>query len=109
VLGFSDEVINVLQTYIWPGNQREMLNVIKRSALLSQGDLIQKEVLPVEIKSPTEHQVSKKKSYSRNENDRELIINGLNEVDNNKYIAAKLLNITRKTLYNKIKEYQIDA
>src|SRR5690554_1040166 len=109
VLGFSDEVINVFQTYKWPGNLREMLNVIKRSALLSQGDLIQKEVLPVEIKSPTAHQVSEKKSFSRKENERELIINALNEVDNNKSKAAKLLNITRKTLYNKIKEYEIDA
>jgi len=109
VLGFSDEVINLFHTYKWPGNLREMLNVIKRSALLSQGDLILKEVLPAEIKSPTSYQMSEKKSFSRKENERELIINALNEVDNNKSKAAKLLNITRKTLYNKIKEYEIDA
>src|SRR5690606_9705278 len=109
VLGFSDEVINLFHTYKWPGNLREMLNVIKRSALLSQDDLIQQEVLPAEIKSPTSYQMSEKKSISRKENERELIINALNEVDNNKSKAAKLLNITRKTLYNKIKEYEIDA
>ncbi|HLT41371.1 MAG TPA: sigma-54 dependent transcriptional regulator [Sphingobacteriaceae bacterium] len=109
VLGFSDEVISVFQKYKWPGNLREMLNVIKRSALLSQGDLIQKDVLPAEIKSPTQPHVSEKKSFSRKENERELIINALHEVDNNKSKAAKLLNITRKTLYNKIKEYEIDA
>lgn len=110
VLGFSDEVISVFQQYKWPGNLREMLNVIKRSALLSQGDLIQKEVLPAEIKSPVNNSsVSEKKSFSRKENERELIINALNEVDNNKSKAAKLLSITRKTLYNKIKEYDIDA
>lgn len=109
VLGFSDEVISVFQKYKWPGNLREMSNVIKRSALLSQGDLIQKEVLPAEIKSPSQPHVSDKKSFSRKENERELIINALHEVDNNKSKAAKLLNITRKTLYNKIKEYEIDA
>jgi two-component system response regulator HydG len=109
VLGFSDEVISVFQKYKWPGNLREMLNVIKRSALLSQGDLIEKEVLPAEIKSPTLPHASEKKSFSRKENERELIINALHEVDNNKSKAAKLLNITRKTLYNKIKEYEIDA
>lgn len=109
VLGFSDEVISVFQKYKWPGNLREMSNVIKRSALLSQGDLIQKDVLPAEIKSPTQPHVSDKKSFSRKENERELIINALHEVDNNKSKAAKLLNITRKTLYNKIKEYEIDA
>lgn len=109
VLGFSDEVISVFQQYKWPGNLREMLNVIKRSALLSQGDLIQKDVLPAEIKSPTGSHSSEKKSFSRKENERELIINALHEVDNNKSRAAKLLNITRKTLYNKIKEYEIDA
>src|SRR5690606_19261281 len=107
--GFSKKVIGVFQQYKWPGNLRQMLNVIKRSALLSQGDLIQKDVLPAEIKSPAGSHSSEKKSFSRKENERELIINALHEVDNNKSRAAKLLNITRKTLYNKIKEYEIDA
>ncbi|MDG3583055.1 sigma-54-dependent transcriptional regulator [Galbibacter pacificus] len=108
VLGFSDEVIGIFQQYKWPGNLREMSNVIKRSALLTQGDLIEKNVLPVELTLP-QNENNKVKSFSRKENERDLIINALNEVGNNKSKAAKLLNITRKTLYNKIKEYQIDA
>ena len=108
VLGFSDEVITIFQQYKWPGNLREMSNVIKRSALLTQGDLIEKSVLPMElINPPKENQHIK--SFSTKDNERDLIINALNEVGNNKSKAARLLNITRKTLYNKIKEYEIEA
>ncbi|MEL4308824.1 sigma-54-dependent transcriptional regulator [Joostella sp. CR20] len=108
VLGFSDEVITIFQQYKWPGNLREMSNVIKRSALLTQSDLIEKSVLPFEvINPPRENQQAK--SFSTKDNERDLIINALKEVGNNKSKAARLLNITRKTLYNKIKEYEIDA
>ncbi|MCX2681022.1 sigma-54 dependent transcriptional regulator [Galbibacter sp. EGI 63066] len=108
VLGFSDEVISIFQQYKWPGNLREMSNVIKRSALLTQGDLIVKEVLPAELTRPKkpEHVTI---SFSTKDNERKLIINALKEVGNNKSRAAKLLNITRKTLYNKIKEYEIEV
>ncbi|MCM5662038.1 sigma-54-dependent transcriptional regulator [Galbibacter mesophilus] len=108
VLGFSDEVITIFQQYKWPGNLREMSNVIKRSALLTQGDLIEKNVLPMEITNPPKEN-TQVKSFSTKDNERDLIINALNEVGNNKSKAARLLNITRKTLYNKIKEYEIDA
>ena len=108
VLGFSDEVITIFQQYKWPGNLREMSNVIKRSALLTQGDLIEKSVLPMELTNPPKEN-QHIKSFSTKDNERDLIINALNEVGNNKSKAARLLNITRKTLYNKIKEYEIEA
>lgn len=108
VVGFSDEVIAIFQQYKWPGNLREMSNVIKRSALLTQGGLIEKNVLPMEITAPPKER-SQVKSFSTKDNERDLIINALNEVGNNKSKAARLLNITRKTLYNKIKEYEIEA
>lgn len=109
VLGFSPEVLKRFQEYHWPGNLRELSNVIKRSALLTQGDYIEADVLPSEIggsvtlASPTE----RRRSFSARENEKELILSALAEVDNNKSKAARLLNITRKTLYNKLKEYNI--
>ncbi|XLS28824.1 sigma-54-dependent transcriptional regulator [Flavobacteriaceae bacterium M23B6Z8] len=110
VLGFSDEVILLFQEYAWPGNLRELSNVIKRSALLTASSIIEKEVLPPEIISNNTDELSTEvRTFSKKENERLLIINALAETNNNKSQAAKLLKITRKTLYNKIKEYKIDA
>jgi len=100
------EVLNFFQSYHWPGNLRELSNFIKRATLLSQTDVIDKSVLPEElINSQKNH---KPQSFSTKENERELIISALENVKNNKTQAAKLLNITRKTLYNKMKEYEIN-
>jgi two-component system response regulator HydG len=62
--------------------------------------------LPVELIHPKKSNVPLNK-FSTKENEKELIISALQEVDNNKTQAAKLLNITRKTLYNKMKEYSL--
>ncbi|MFI2741358.1 sigma-54-dependent transcriptional regulator [Zhouia sp. PK063] len=107
VIGFSDEVIKIFQKYPWPGNLREMQNVIKRSALLTMGDFIQKEVLPYEIVN-AEHLKPKTHTFSTKENEKELILSALKETGNNKTKAAQLLNITRKTLYNKLKDYNLE-
>ncbi|WP_299006023.1 sigma-54 dependent transcriptional regulator [uncultured Tenacibaculum sp.] len=107
VAGFSQEVLALFQQYHWPGNLRELSNIIKRATLLSQTEIIEKEVLPEELKTPdVQHNFSNK--FSTKENERTLIISALKETGNNKTKAAKLLNITRKTLYNKLKEYEIN-
>ncbi len=107
VAGFSQEVLALFQQYHWPGNLRELSNVIKRATLLSQTEIIEKEVLPEELKNPdVQHSFSNK--FSTKENEKTLIISALKEAGNNKTKAAKLLNITRKTLYNKLKEYEIN-
>lgn len=107
VAGFSQEVLALFQQYHWSGNLRELSNVIKRATLLSQTEIIEKEVLPEELKNPdVQHSFSNK--FSTKENEKTLIISALKEAGNNKTKAAKLLNITRKTLYNKLKEYEIN-
>ncbi|MDE1206354.1 sigma-54-dependent transcriptional regulator [Tenacibaculum larymnensis] len=106
IAGFSQEVLALFQQYNWPGNLRELSNVIKRATLLSQTEIIEKEVLPEELKN-TESQYSLPNDFSTKENEKNLIIRALHEAGNNKTKAAKLLNITRKTLYNKLKEYNI--
>ena len=106
IAGFSQEVLALFQQYNWPGNLRELSNVIKRATLLSQTEIIEKEVLPEELKN-TEDQYSLPNDFSTKENEKKLIIRALHEAENNKTKAAKLLNITRKTLYNKLKEYNI--
>ncbi|WP_435139397.1 sigma-54-dependent transcriptional regulator [Formosa sp. A9] len=112
VIGFSDEVLKVFQNYSWPGNLREFGNVVKRATLLTQGDFIQIQALPVELtnESHTNSAVTTMPltSLSTKDNEKQLILRALEQANNNKTLAAKLLNVTRKTLYNKIKDYDIN-
>ncbi|MDO6759682.1 sigma-54 dependent transcriptional regulator [Tamlana sp. 2_MG-2023] len=107
VAGFSKEALNIFQNYNWPGNLRELSNVIKRATLLTSTEIIDVDALPTELSQPKENHIVSNK-FSTKENEKVLIINALEEVGNNKTQAAKLLNITRKTLYNKMKEYHIN-
>lgn len=117
VSNFSYEVIDCLMSYNWPGNVRELKNVIKRATLLSEGSEIQLKALPLEIstfaKSSTiENIFGANVAVNTNRHDLknaamaaeyETILNVLKEVNFNKTKAAKILNIDRKTLYNKMK------
>ncbi|MEO8238282.1 MAG: sigma-54 dependent transcriptional regulator [Flavobacterium sp.] len=106
IIGFSPEVVAIFQRYSWPGNLRELQNCVKRATLLSQGDFIESDVLPAEF-----FQIQKQSNegvFSLSENEKETIIHALSRTQNNKSEAAKLLKITRKTLYNKLKQYNID-
>lgn len=105
IIGFSPEVIAVFKQYHWPGNLRELQNIIKRSVLLTTGEFVQQEVLPKEI-FETENRNNPNMSLS----DREklAIISALERTNNNKSEAAKLLEINRKTLYNKLKLYGLE-
>lgn len=106
IIGFSPEVVAIFQKYSWPGNLRELQNCIKRATLLSQGDFIESDVLPIEFFQTEKRGNSD--SFSLSDNEREAIIHALSRTQNNKSEAAKLLKITRKTLYNKLKQYNID-
>ncbi len=121
VEGFSDEVENYFMNYSWPGNLREFKNIVRRAVLLTTSDMVQAESLPEEItqpapdkkveieqvSSPTQNTSDLKEMIEKNE--RETIIKTLEQVKYNKSKAARLLNIDRKTLYNKLKLYGIDA
>ena len=115
---FSVEVERVFLTYDWPGNLREMKNIIKRSVLLTKGEAVEEDVLPQEILNPVvptdetattvfvNEEEDLKLFSSRNE---ELAIrSALEKVKFNKTKAAQVLGIDRKTLYNKMKLYNID-
>ncbi|QDO95113.1 sigma-54-dependent Fis family transcriptional regulator [Formosa sediminum] len=110
VIGFSDDVLKVFHNYNWPGNLREFGNVIKRATLLTSGDFIQKNVLPVELTQSVvlDERPALTQNFSTKDHEKDLIIRALEQTNNNKTKAAKLLNVTRKTLYNKIKEYNIN-
>lgn len=104
--GFDDEVIELFMNYDWPGNLREMKNTIKRSVLLTKTNSVPIDVLPQEMRSAVEQENAV--SYYSKENEESAIRSALEKAGFNKTKAAKLLNIDRKTLYNKLKLYSID-
>lgn len=105
VVGFSDEAVEAFQNYNWPGNLRELKNMVKRAVLLTQDSLIPVNVLPHEIA----HTPKNEESYGlfRNKNEETLILDALEKANGNKSKAARFLSIDRKTLYNKLKQYNI--
>ncbi len=113
-------VKELLLQYDWPGNLREQKNVIKRAALLTDGEWIQAKSLPVEISNNLKFSFSEKVPNINTTSDAipnlknvgleaeyETIISVLKQVNFNKTKAAQILNIDRKTLYNKMKACNI--
>ncbi|AVR45044.1 sigma-54-dependent Fis family transcriptional regulator [Christiangramia fulva] len=106
VLGFTDEAIHAFRNYNWPGNLRELKNMVKRAVLLTKDDLIPLKVLPHEIASSSR---TSENDYGlfKNKNEEQLILDALEKTGGNKSKAARMLSIDRKTLYNKLKQYGI--
>ncbi len=111
IKGFEEEVLEMFRQYSWPGNLRELRNVVRRSALLTSDGKIQEDTLPWEIMN---ERMSEGKGDKKNEGglkdaaakaEYETILKVLKEVKYNKTKAAEILNIDRKTLYNKIKNF----
>ena len=121
VTGMDEAAEKLLLAYKWYGNIRELQNVINRAVLLSQGSQIEAEHLPDEIRFSSLHAVPgrEKTEFPRNGvtelkeatlvTEKEVIANALIKSNFNKSKAAKMLNIDRKTLYNKIKLYKINT
>ena len=119
--GFDDDVMDLFLNYSWPGNLRELRNVIRKAALLATTDIINKKMFPTEtIKMDTHPAVGvenlpmdtvlpaaqnlKSAAFMA---EYHTILNALKKVNFNKTKAAELLNIDRKTLYNKLKAFEL--
>lgn len=102
--GFDEKAFRALLDYHWPGNLRQMKNMVRRATLLAQGKFITidelsdlKESAPAHISMPLRNEEAEKQQ----------IIEALRQTNYNKSRAAQLLGIDRKTLYNKLKLYNI--
>jgi two-component system response regulator HydG len=113
ITGFDEEAMEKLINYSWPGNLRELKNTIRKSVLVSNGNKITKNCLPSEIwvnimiEKGAGKDTTNLKILSENI-EKETILGTLQKVHYNKSKAARLLNIDRKTLYYKLKDYRID-
>ncbi len=106
----SEEAMELLLKYNWPGNVRELENIIERALFLTEGTVVRPESLPPHIqalgKDGTTNEFRPMKDAVK-EVERRLVVEALQRTNNNKVMAAKLLGITRVTLYQKMKEYDI--
>lgn len=107
LIGFDPKASQALMNYYWPGNLRQMKNIVKRATLLAQGSFITPFELGSELLEANVHSPSSI-ALRNEETEKELILQALRQTGNNKSKAAQLLNIDRKTLYNKMKLYNID-
>ncbi|AMK11259.1 sigma-54-dependent transcriptional regulator [Pseudodesulfovibrio indicus] len=111
--GFTPAAMNLLVKYPWPGNVRELENSIERAVILSVGDYITERDFPASIKdhfadvtdNPSMETMA---GLSLDDIEKIAIIETLSTTKGNKSEAAKLLGITRTTLNNKIKKYEVE-
>ena len=112
---FDTEVLKLFESYDWPGNLREMRNVVKRAVLLTREDNVGLNSLPQEMIDNMRAMETREKTAGvydlkalQEVQEREMILKTLQEVRYNKSKAARILNIDRKTLYLKMDKYGID-
>ena len=108
VKGVSPKAISVMKQMRWNGNIRELRNVIRRCVLFAEGDYIEAEDLPVYLESTEPATPSFDDFALRPGNEKEQIEAALMKARGNKTVAARLLQIDRKTLYNKMHLYGMD-
>jgi two-component system, NtrC family, response regulator HydG len=134
VKGYSKDVEEIFNNYVWYGNLRELKNVVKRATLLTDGEYVEVKSLPFEISNfhklqfdsapaatkplptsnekpqstftPTEGSYENKLKTANLDAEYDVILQALKQANFNKSKAARLLNIDRKTLYNKMKQFK---
>ena len=108
ITGMDAECLEVLKSYRWPGNVRQLRNVLERGLIVSRGPLISVADLPPDMKRSTGSSSSfeLRLGMSLDEVERELIMRTIDFTSGNKSRAAEVLGISLKTLYNRLERYQ---
>lgn len=114
IKGVDAAVHKLFHNYDWPGNLRELKNIIKRAVLLAETPYITIDCLPEEMQWNTSGQEEIQQNNSdlkalQAANEKEMILKTLQQVHYNKSKAARLLHIDRKTLYYKMSKYKIEG
>ncbi len=103
----APEVIDLLMRYDWPGNVRQLENIIERAFALGEGDIICVKDLPSEIRNIDNQLSISNTNLNLVENEKMLMLRALRQTDGNKAEAAKLLGINITTVYRKMEKYRI--
>jgi PAS domain S-box-containing protein len=101
---FSANAMQILMDYEWPGNVRQLENAVNHAVIIAQDDIVRRRHLPRFLKEAGDEPIS----TSLADNERRLIFRVLQETNWNKHDAAKRLQVTRSTLYSKIRRYSLE-
>jgi len=112
IKGFSPRALQAIRNYPWPGNIRELKNVIERTVLMAQGDLLEEEDLLLEgrlarISSQTKSSQTEDKVPSLTDLEKNTILDALDKTHWIQQEAAKLLGVSKRVIHYKIKKYGI--
>jgi PAS domain S-box-containing protein len=108
IVGLTPEAMEALLTYAWPGNVRELRNAIEYAFVLCSGNWIGREHLPPKIITGGRRSIANhRQGLASQEEERTRLINTLRQVDGNQSEAARLLGVSRVTIWKRIKKYGI--
>ncbi len=118
IVAFSNEAVNLLTAYDWPGNVRELRNCVERMTVFSRGPVLTLGDVPAEIRQSIAMQFEQEKNAPAEaavqtdtldvkSNEKALILKALEDCNGNRSHAAERLNISRRTLQRKLREYGI--
>jgi len=107
MLTASDEVMDIFQTYHWPGNIRQLKNVVERAILLARGDKITVKDLPIEFSKAKRVKEVNNSQLTLKEIERDAMRNVLLQCDGNKSEACRILGISRKAFYKRLREHEL--
>lgn len=102
IMGFEPKAVEAMMNYNWPGNLREMKNLVRRATLLAQDDIIRLADLGPSLQTPA---ATASLQLHNEDTEKQRILQALEATGGNKSKAAQLLGVDRKTLYNKLKLY----
>lgn len=107
--GLTDNFVEKLEAYNWPGNIRELKNIIERAVILADDNVLDESLLPYEMQEPQQNKNGTViSSFDLSSIEKFHIQRVLNHAHGNRAEAARLLNIGVATLYRKLKEYGLD-
>lgn len=104
IMGFEPKAVEAMMNYNWPGNLREMKNLVRRATLLAQDDIIRLADLGPSLQTPV---ATTGLQLHNEDTEKQRILQALEATGGNKSKAAQLLGVDRKTLYNKLKLYDL--
>ena len=105
VTGITPTAMKMLEAYSWPGNVRELRNAIEKMVVLSSGGQLDVADIPDEMRAPVAISLPIAATGTLAETEKAKILAALKSVGNNRSMAARVLGISRRTLYRKLDEY----
>ncbi len=105
----STNVMDIFESYPWPGNVRELEHAIEHSFVLCRDEMIDLQHIPAEIKEHhSKHHIGSGDQYVNEADEKQELITALERTDWNKAKAARLLGISRPTLYRKLEKFNME-